>query len=551
MDIDYSKCNIEGGVDFTEEDYETLEKADWTSVLEAFEKKEEELDSRINSLLSELENVEESTDATSLAAQCKDVVIDSILGPFGLTKAMFNDKIGGAVTTQHNASKGIFSKESEEYDRGEYVRDFDNSIAKARMVNGDGYTDEYTGLYTDTPDVDHIVAANDYHRNYGGWMQNKDERASFGADPNNHAVTDRSVNRSMGQKGIKEWEDLPNRNDPSVTNKEYYGLDDRRVNSRVARGEATAQQHAPTTGEKVGYYAKNLGIQSGTAALKLAARQAIGTALKIFVEESFTVIRDAIKKAKEGVIHGVKEFLAYIIEGIKAIKDKMSEILKRVGVSAAEGGISGAISTLVTFVVNSFITTAKRIVALIREVVTSVIQTIRVACDKSKSAEERKDAIQRILFNALNVCIGIFLTEAIVKFIQTTLTPLSGFADDIAKVLTAIVLGLLGVIIVYIIGRIHASAKHKRLMDSRHQSLLEIQHLSTELATVSNEKMNFQLANAWRIFDEAISEISEERRLIAENLTAEEQSGERIENSMSQNMEDICSLEEINSKINF
>ena len=39
-------------------------------------------------------------------------VLKQVLGPFGLTPAMFDDKDGGNVTTQHNAEQGVFAKDT-------------------------------------------------------------------------------------------------------------------------------------------------------------------------------------------------------------------------------------------------------------------------------------------------------------------------------------------------------------------------------------------------------------------------------------------------------
>ena len=55
-----------------------------------------------------------------LMESCQQQVLRQIIGPFGLTPAMFDDKDGGNVTTQHNAKQGIFAKESEEFERSDY-----------------------------------------------------------------------------------------------------------------------------------------------------------------------------------------------------------------------------------------------------------------------------------------------------------------------------------------------------------------------------------------------------------------------------------------------
>ena len=44
-----------------------------------------------------------------LLNSCQQQVLQQVIGPFGLTPAMFEDKRGGNVTTQHNADQGIFA----------------------------------------------------------------------------------------------------------------------------------------------------------------------------------------------------------------------------------------------------------------------------------------------------------------------------------------------------------------------------------------------------------------------------------------------------------
>ena len=38
---------------------------------------------------------------------CQREVLQQIIGPLGLSPAMFDDKRGGSVTTQHNFEKGV------------------------------------------------------------------------------------------------------------------------------------------------------------------------------------------------------------------------------------------------------------------------------------------------------------------------------------------------------------------------------------------------------------------------------------------------------------
>jgi hypothetical protein len=42
-----------------------------------------------------------------LYQECQDKIIQNIIGPFGLSKAMFDDKNGGNITTTHNFKQSL------------------------------------------------------------------------------------------------------------------------------------------------------------------------------------------------------------------------------------------------------------------------------------------------------------------------------------------------------------------------------------------------------------------------------------------------------------
>ena len=60
-----------------------------------------------------------------LIDECTKTALQQIIGPFGLSIAMFDDRDGGAVDTIHNAKQDIMSDElkSDFEKRGEYDSD--------------------------------------------------------------------------------------------------------------------------------------------------------------------------------------------------------------------------------------------------------------------------------------------------------------------------------------------------------------------------------------------------------------------------------------------
>lgn len=498
--------------ELTDKDFEEIETADWDSIYNSLELEEQRLLDELEIIDQKNKNIDSNEQVFNLANECKDIVIDSILGPFGLSRAMFDDKDGGAVTTQHNAEKDIFAKDSEKYKRSDYNVDkkVKKKIVEERKVDGKS-VDQLTGKETDDPHVDHHNSAKNYHKK-GGWMQTPEKRKEYGNDEGNLNVVDGSLNESLGEKDKYEYEQQQSRRDPDKTNKEDRGMDNRRVNAAQRRSDEAIKEHEPTTKERIIYHGKELGKEGAKAGFKLALRQGIGCALKIMVEESYLIIKDAIKKYKEGLLKGFRSFILYIIEGLKNIRYKIQNYLKKIGNSALEGGISGIISTIVTFVINSFITTVKRVVTIIREAALSLGRAVKVLCDNSMPMEERMQAAGKIVFAGISTCIGIFLTEVISKFLSTNLPILGSLSDDVANVLVSIVVGLVGILVTYLFIQYKNNQVRASSLAECNMNTDRIKELSDYYMQVSSAKVDVALLGTYQYMYSYINYVLEVQR---------------------------------------
>lgn len=115
-----------------------------------------------------------------LITDCKKEVINSIVTPFGLGKIVAAyDKVGGNVTTIHNANQNIYAKEEDKYKREDYTNTKNsngkqfagqgkNSIGsqytKSQMDENGNVVDAYTGKIqkADTTSPDHIESLSQY-----------------------------------------------------------------------------------------------------------------------------------------------------------------------------------------------------------------------------------------------------------------------------------------------------------------------------------------------------------------------------------------------------
>ena len=354
-------------------------------------------------------------------------------------------------------------------------------------------------------------------------MKNKEKRNKFGTDERNLNVIDGSLNESLGEKDKYDYETQKSNRNPELTNKEDRGMDNRRVNAAQRRSDEAIKEHEPTTKERIIYHGKELGKEGAKAGFKLALRQALGCALKIMVEESFLIIKDAIKKYKEGLLKGFRSFILYIIEGLKNIRYKIQDYLKKIGNSALEGGISGIISTIVTFIINSFITTVKRVVTIIREATLSLGRAVKVLCDNSMPMEERMQAAGKIVFAGISTCIGIFLTEVISKFLSTNLPMLGSLSDDVANVLVSIVVGLVGILITYLFIQYKNNQIRANSLAECNMNTDRIKELSYSYMQVSSAKVDVALLGTYQYMYSYINifiEVQKERQEI-ENIESE------------------------------
>lgn len=515
--------------ELTDKDFEEIENADWDSIYNSLELEEQRLLDELETIDQKNKNFDSNEQVFNLANECKDIVIDSILGPFGLSRAMFDDKDGGAVTTQHNAEKDIVAKDSEKYKRSDYNVDKNvkKKIVEDRKVDGKS-VDQLTGKETEDPHVDHHDPAKNYHKK-GGWIQTSEKRKEYANDERNLNVVDGSLNESLGEKDKYEYEQQQSRRDPDKTNKEDRGMDNRRVNAAQRRSDEAIKEHEPTTKERIIYHGKELGKEGAKAGFKLALRQALGCALKIMVEESFLIIKDAIKKYKDGILEGFRSFILYIIEGLKNIRYKIQDYLKKIGDSALEGGISGIISTIVTFIINSFITTVKRVVTIIREATLSLGRAVKVLCDNSMPMEERMQAAGKIVFAGISTCIGIFLTEAISKFLSTNLPMLGSISDDVANVLVSIIVGLAGILITYLFIQYKNNQMRANSLAECNTNTDKIKELLDYYMQVSSAKVDVALLGTYQYMYSYINIFIEVQR--------ERQEIEKIESEYNQKMD--------------
>jgi hypothetical protein len=412
-------------------------------------------------LLMELRSRWDEHQMNLLIGSCKNSVLNSVVGPFGLGSLVAAlDRNGGNVTTAHNAKQDIYARSEDEYHRADYAG---SAYVKARDRYKDGkiiensklIQDEYSGDYLDysQTDCDHIKPAKQYHQE-GGFMQSKEERERFGAAPDNFAMTSSSGNRSLGDKDKKVWQEKTATDGSEKTNKDVYGHDNRRVNAAIARGEHATKKHAPTLVDKGAYYGERAVITGASEAGKMGLQQSIGLLLTEFFSASFDEIADAYKNGFRDSLKSQGFF--------EALRTRLARISERVAVrwrealvAFKEGAISGFLSNLVTMLINMLITTGKRIVRVIREGLLSIMKAVKMALfpPDGMTKTEAADAALKLLATGITVSLGILAEEAIEKsvatFFSVNLPILVSHASAVSAVFVGLMTGVASALLVY------------------------------------------------------------------------------------------------------
>jgi hypothetical protein len=401
-----------------------------------------------------------------LLGDCRHAALKGIAGPFGLGQVLAAaDKMGGNVTTVHNAKQGHYARSEDEFNRNDYAgtayKTARGKYADSKIIpNAQMVVDEYSGELLDysQADCDHIYSAKQYH-DEGGFMQAKKQKEAFGADPDNFAMTANSANRSKQHKHLGEWSGSEASDGSGRSNKERHGHDKRRVNPAIKRGEKAAAKHAPKTRDKVAYYGERAAVTGASEAGKMGLQQSIGLLLTEFLAASFDEIIDVYRHGMRGDTQSATFFEA--LRGRLAnIATRVSAKWKDAGIAFKDGAISGFLSNLVTMLVNMLVTTGKRVVRVIREGLMTILAALKMALfpPKGMTRAQAGDAAVKLLATGLATSLGVMAEDvaekAVGAFFATHLPVLAPAAAPVAAVLVATMTGIASALLVYWLDRL-------------------------------------------------------------------------------------------------
>lgn len=459
----------------------------------------------VKELIDQIANQWDSQTVSTLLDGCKHSVINSIVGPFGLGKVISSlDKDGGNITTVHNAKQGIYAQDEDRFKRSDYAGSkYVNSrdeYKKSHTIDGK-IRDEYSGQMIDAKiaDCDHIKSAKSYH-DEGGFMQSKEKRADFGSDKDNFATTHQSANRSKGDSDIHEWQSKNNTG--GSNNKEHYDLDGRRVNPAAARGEKTAEKHAPDTIDKATYYAQKSLSTGVNEAAKMGTQQAIGTLLSEFISIAFDEVTDFYKNEHHSGM-SIKQILESLNKRLINAKERVLAAGKSALIAFKDGAISGFLSNLVTMLINQIATTLKNMVRIIREGLFTLLKAIKTALypTPGMTKNEAYDAGLKLLGAGVITALGIAAEEVVSKtvtsFLSTTIPILAPFGSQISIVIVGALTGIASALVVYGLDKMDLFGVNRQ---KRHEYIISSLDKQIEEADCRIQKMVSDVENPFDDF---------------------------------------------------
>jgi hypothetical protein len=509
-------------VDYLNEDFTpTLEDLDTLSELDIVKI---EINEGLEEALKELDSLHDQfsvEDSTRLLDLCKNTVIETITGQFGLASMFIQTQDGGSVTTTHNFEKGITATESDQQKYEAYKANNDGSRdwqevrksgsydaplhkkRKAAFQNQDKVIDAYTGkeLPKDgRAHFDHIVSAKEIEGNAKNHLfKTPEERAKMATNDKNLAWTKASTNQSKGDQSMKEWLDNK-QGGRKVTNEEHFKIDRKKALQKDAEARRYIKTQITVAAAKK--YGAELMATGGKDAAKMAAYSALGVVLReltqaVFHEIHVTFQQRGTETLKE-IFMRFKERIGVVIADLKA---KWKDIFK----GSFEAGITAFLSNIVVFIINLFATTLKKLVAMIRAGFVSLCHAVKMLVNPPAGMDREEANYQalKILTAGLIGAASLGLSAGIEKLLQSIpgLQPLMMFpipsiekesrtvSDILAVTLSALAGGLLTTIVLYFMDKCRNTGKKDKLQ--------------IQLVAQSGVVVQYKIAQTWCVMAEA------------------------------------------------
>lgn len=401
----------------------------------------------------------------AMLEECRQAVINSTLGAFGLNKGMFTDRDGGNVTTLRNFersdSKYVHDRDMESYERanaGYNRKDYEipreewddkRDVAIERQGGIDAYTGELYRVEIKKLDADHVVSLKSIHDNKKnhlafntGDKTGRDNLKKVANDDSNIVMTDRSINRSKGAKSNTEYTE-------SLSDKraKELGVD----KEQMQQIEKQAQEKMDKeTNQRLFEKQKNELLETGiNQAKSMGLKKVIGILITRLASITMTELKFLLKNKAHFNMELIGQLKDRMFIHLKELCKDVPDIL----FAGIEGGVSGFVSNLITFLINNFLSTAKKFVTIIREGLLGIYNSLKMVFfpPKEMSKEEVWRSAIKLFSTTVISAIIVSFGESIKVFVQSVAPILQPILDIISSALTGILAGVCSALAVYVI----------------------------------------------------------------------------------------------------
>lgn len=398
-----------------------------------------------------------------ILGEYKEVILNSLITAFGLEQLIFNDKDGGNVQTIHNAKEGIYTNDTfkergeRKYNRDDYATSsYMNSRRKYDFNNIDKIYDCYTGRElpkNGNTHLEHIVSAKENHDRIDMRIFfEKDEMSNIINQKDNTAYINGSMNQSKSDTPLKDWEKKQSKKDKDKTNGEYYGVNQKMAHAADDKARNTIDEQVAR--RKIEHYSKEITKDSLKQGGQMAIRQGLGV---VFTEVTMTIVDEIPKtirmlKGDFSVEKFFSSMSSLVSTTFERVKDKLGKVLEAI----KTGFVAGVCNSIITTIVNMFLTTTKNIVRLIRQAMISITEAVRILFfdNEKRTTGERVIAAAKVIITGASIVLGVFVEQSLYSSLQSTglvSIPIIGpiLADVIPIFVGTLLTGILSVTFLY------------------------------------------------------------------------------------------------------
>jgi hypothetical protein len=462
-----------------------IEAAAHSFVAVRFNDEAEFISTEADALLAEIHGRIDDEKISALIDACQKECLQVIIRPFGVARFWFNDKDGGNVTTTHNFRKGIVATNDDKkiYDEWqerkklnwqERRKPYDDASVPIRKANkqpaAPNIVSGYTGEVLEKnkhAHYEHITSVREIETNSSRNLRmTLDERINLATSPKNTTYAEDAINTKVKGRKILSKDDK----DLMIY---YNSLREDERNELGLKRDLVVQEYRKSkrhiaiedTKSWIRKDARELSSTGAREGGKMALQQAVGLLLEEFVRAAFAEVKDAWKNGFKGSVDDA--FLGALKERLMRVAKRVQSRWKDAAFALPDGFISGFLSNLVTYIINTFLTTARQWVRVVREGSMSLYRALKILAfpPEDMSLAQAADAASKLLAAGLVISGGILLEAAL----EPSLKVLGPLAPYVSAICVGAASGLCTVFAVFLLDQIdlfgvNAQSRHEHVV---------------------------------------------------------------------------------------